>query len=335
MRDLLREDIQILTAGSGAEAMEIVTRRPVGVILSDQNMPSMDGITLLEKVREHDEEIIRILLTGYASVNSAIDAINRSQIFEFLTKPWDRDTLKATLHRAFSHHTLTKENRRLQHLTREQNRQLRQLNNSLEKRVARRTGQLADAVREGILMLSLAAEARDDDTGVHVKRICHLTEAICLKLGYSSEDAARIGFFSMMHDVGKIHIPDRILKKSGAFTDEERQIMKDHTIAGEKILGDSAYYTIARQIARSHHEWMDGRGYPDGLMGNNIPLPARIVAVADVFDALTHARAYKKAWPESMAIDELKKLAGKQFDTDIVNAFVQLVSEGLCEGLER
>jgi response regulator RpfG family c-di-GMP phosphodiesterase len=175
MRDLLREDIHILTAGSGAEAMEIVKSHPVGVILSDQNMPFMDGISLLEKVREYDEEIIRILLTGYASVNSAIDAINRSQIFEYLTKPWDRDTLKSTLQRAFSHNALIKENRRLQELTREQNLQLRQLNNSLEKRVAQRTEQLADAVREGILMLSLAAEARDDDTGVHVKRICQLT----------------------------------------------------------------------------------------------------------------------------------------------------------------
>jgi putative two-component system response regulator len=333
-RALRREDIHILTAGSGAKGLEIVRRQPVGVVLSDQNMPAMDGISFLEKVRDFDDEIVRVLLTGYASVDSAIDAINRTHIFEFLTKPWDGDLLKRTIQRAFGHHILTKENKRLQQLTSEQNRQLRQLNNGLEKRVAQRTQQLADAVREGILMLSLAAEARDDDTGNHVRRIQYLTEAICLKIGILQQDAEQIGFFSMMHDVGKIHIPDCILKKPGSFTEEERQIMQHHTIAGERILGDSSYYAVARQIARSHHEWLDGSGYPDGLKGTDIPLPARVVAVADVFDALTQARVYKKAWPISRAIDELNKKAGTQFDTDIVKAFIELVSDGLCEGLE-
>jgi len=334
VRILRKEDIHIFTSGSGAKAMEIIKDQPVGVVLSDQNMPLMDGISFLEKVREYDENIVRILLTGYASVDSAIDAINRSQIFELLTKPWDSDALIRTLHRAFNHHTLIEENKRLQKVTREQNLQLRQLNDSLEKRVAQRTEQLAKAVREGILMLSLAAEARDDDTGNHVKRIRHLTEATCAKIGIPNKDAERIGFFSMMHDVGKIHIPDRILNKPGRLTEEEMDLMKNHTVAGEIILGESAYYAIARQIARSHHEWIDGSGYPDGLKGSDIPLHARVVAVVDVFDALTHERAYKKAWPADKAIDELTKLAGKQFDTDIVNAFVELVSAGLCEGLE-
>lgn len=334
VRVLRKEDIQIITAGSGAKAMEILKDQPVGVVLSDQNMPSMDGISFLEKVRDFDEDIVRILLTGFASVDSAIDAINRTQIFELLTKPWDSDALVRTIHRAFGHHRLIKENKRLQRITRKQNVQLRQLNNSLEKRVAQRTQQLAKAVREGILMLSLAAEARDDDTGLHVNRIQYLTEAICKKIGIPDKEAERIGFFSMMHDVGKIHIPDRILNKPGRLDEAEWAIMKDHTVAGEKILGESAYYAIARQIARSHHEWVDGSGYPDGLKGSDIPLPARVVAVADVYDALTHDRAYKKAWPKEEAIEELMKLAGTQFDSDIVNAFLDLVSGGLCEGLE-
>ncbi len=334
VRVLRNENIHIITAGSGARAMEIIKRQAVGVVLSDQNMPLMDGIRFLEKVRDYDEDIVRILLTGYASVDSAIDAINRTQVFELLTKPWDNDALLRTLHRAFRHHYLTKENKKLEKLTLEQNRQLRQLNNSLEKRVAQRTQQLARAVREGILMLSLAAEARDDDTGNHVKRIQYLTEATCRKIGIPQKDSERIGFFSMMHDVGKIHIPDHILNKEGPLSEEERGIMKAHTVTGEKILGESAYYAIARQIARSHHEWIDGSGYPDGLKGSDIPLPARVVAVVDVFDALTHDRAYKKAWPKDAAIEELIKLSGKQFDTDIVNSFADMVSGGLCEGVE-
>jgi len=334
VRILRKEKIHILTAGSGAKAMEMIKRQPVSVVLSDQNMPMMDGISFLEKVREYDDNIVRILLTGYASVDSAIDAINRTQVFELLTKPWDSDELIRTLNRAFDHHSLTKENKRLQKVTREQNRQLLQLNSSLEHRVSQRTQQLANAVREGILMLSLAAEARDDDTGNHVKRIQYLTEATCQKIGIPQKDAERIGFFSMMHDVGKIHIPDRILNKPGSLDEEEWRIMKNHTVAGEKILGESAYYTVARQIARSHHEWLDGSGYPDGLKGSDIPLPARVVAVTDVFDALTHDRVYKKAWPRDAAIEELIKLSGKQFDPEIVNAFNELVASGICEGLE-
>ena len=234
----------------------------------------------------------------------------------------------------FEHYELTRENQRLHLVTQEQNIQLRQLNETLENRVKDRTRQLADAVREGILMLSQAAEAKDDSTGEHVNRIRNLTEATCLKLDMSVSDASRIGFFSMMHDVGKIHIPDNILKKNGSLTEEEWQVMKQHTTIGEKILGNSPYYSVARQIARSHHEWVDGSGYPDGLRGVAIPLVARIVAVADVYDALTHTRPYKKAWPQHDAIDELNRLAGKQFDTDIVEAFVAIVSEGLTEGME-
>ncbi len=327
-RILRNEEIDIITAGSGPKALEALKNQQVGVVLSDQNMPAMDGISFLEKVREYDNDIVRILLTGYASVDSAKEAIHRTQVFELLTKPWDNAALIQTVRRAFRHHELARENKRLLHVTRQQNRQLRHLNDTLEKKVSQRTQQLVNAVRDGILMLSLAAEAKDDDTGDHVKRIKILTEATCAKIGVAPKEAERIGFFSMMHDVGKIHIPDRILKKPGRLSPQEWDVMKRHTIAGEQILGTSAYYEIARQIARSHHEWMDGSGYPDGLKGNDIPLPARVVAVVDVFDALTHERVYKKAWPKDAAVEEIIRLAGKQFDPNIVDAFVALLDDG-------
>ena len=334
VRTLRKQDLEILTACSAEEAIKIIQHNAVGVVLSDQNMPSMDGVSFLAKVREYDRDIVRLLLTGFANVENAIEAINRSQIFEFLTKPWEPEALQSALSRAFDHHKLKRENRRLHLVAQEQNAQLLQLNDTLERRVKDRTVQLADAVRQGVLMLSLAAEARDDNTGEHVKRIQHLTQAICLKIGMTKTDADRIGFFSMMHDVGKIHIPDKIINKNGPLTDKEWQVMQEHTIVGEKILCSSPYYSVARQIARSHHEWMDGSGYPDGLRGVNIPLVARIVAVADVFDALTHTRPYKKAWPRHKAIEEINRLAGRQFDTDIVDAFVEIFSEGLNEAME-
>ena len=127
-----------------------------------------------------------------------------------------------------------------------------------------------------------------------------------------------------MHDVGKIHIPDHILKKQGRFTDEEWSIMKTHTIAGEKILGNKPFYKQARQIARSHHERWDGNGYPDGLKKEETPLSARIVAIADVFDALIHKRPYKPAWPVDKAVAEMKRLSGKAFDPNIMHEFLKM-----------
>lgn len=141
----------------------------------------------------------------------------------------------------------------------------------------------------------------------------------------SPQESEQIAFFSMMHDLGKIHIPDNILGKLGPFTDEEWAVMKTHTIVGEKILGSKPFYQTAREIARSHHEHWDGTGYPDGLNGKAIPLPARIVTVADVFDGLTYARRYKKAWPVEETLAEMKRLSGKIFDPEILEVFLPLV----------
>jgi HD-GYP domain-containing protein (c-di-GMP phosphodiesterase class II) len=185
-------------------------------------------------------------------------------------------------------------------------------------------------------MLALAAEAKDDSTGDHVRRIEKLTKAICLQLGITEENAGQIAFFSMMHDVGKIHIPDSILKKPGPLIKgKEWQIMKSHTIAGEKILGNKPFYKIARQIARSHHEWFDGQGYPDGLKGEAIPLSARIVTVADVFDALTHKRSYKPAWSKSKTLEEMQRFSGRQFDPVVMEAFFQIIDNYPDDDLEN
>jgi putative two-component system response regulator len=174
-------------------------------------------------------------------------------------------------------------------------------------------------------MLAMAAEAKDDDTGHHVHRIQDLTRDICIGLGLSPEESEQFSFSSIMHDVGKINIPDNILRKAGPLTDQEWTVMKTHTIAGEKILGKKPFYQTAREIARSHHERWDGRGYPDGLKGESIPLAARIVTVADVFDALTHSRPYKKAWSAEKALAEMKRLAHKVFDPDILEASSKLL----------
>lgn len=333
-RSLRRENINVLAATSGPGALEILKDQSVGVVISDQRMPGMDGVSLLSAVRQYDPDIVRLLLTGHASIEGAIDAINRSQIFEYLTKPWEQTELLGTLRRAFEHHHLLKENQRLQVVTQDQNLQLKQHNNTLEQRVASRTQQLFAAVREGILMLSMAAEARDDNTGGHIQRIRTMTTCTCRKMGMSGNESELIGFFSMMHDVGKIHIPDKILNKPGKLTEDEWRIMQSHTTVGEKILGNSRYYAEARRIARSHHERFDGSGYPDGLKGKEIPLSARIVAVVDVFDALTSGRPYKAAWSVSEALKEIKRIAGTHLDADIVDVFANAIAELMPDGME-
>lgn len=295
-RELRREGYTIFSAAGGRAGLDILREQDIGVILSDQQMPEMDGITFLETAGQYKPDVVRLILTGYGSLESAMAAINRSGIFGYLTKPWSPETLKGTIARAFEHYNLILENKRLQKLTDDQNQVLKRFNADLEGLVHERTTQLEEAVREGIMMLSLASEARDDDTGEHIYRIRNLTYDICGELGISPKESEQIGFFSMMHDVGKIHIPDSILKKQGPLTEEEWSVMKNHAIVGEIILGDKPFYQTAREIARSHHERWDGAGYPDGLKGKAIPLAARIVTVADVFDALTNERPYKKAW---------------------------------------
>lgn len=294
-RQLRHEGYTIYSATRGKAGLDILQRHDIGVILSDQMMPEMDGVTFLEAAKKHKPDVPRLILTGHSGLENAIAAISNCQIFGYLTKPWSPEALKETLSRAFEHYNLLMENKRLQKLTDEQNQALKGFNANLEDLVQKRTMQLEEAVREGIIMLAMAAEAKDDNTGEHIYRIRDLTYDICRGLSISPEESEQISFFSMMHDVGKIHIPDSILKKQGKLTEQEWSIMKKHTIAGEKILGNKPFYQTAREIARSHHEHWDGNGYPDGLKEEAIPLVARIVTVADVFDSLTHRRPYKKA----------------------------------------
>ena len=326
-RQLRHQDYTIYSANSGKAGLDLLQGHDIGVVVSDHMMPEMDGVTFLEHVKQQKPDVVRMLMTAYASLDNAIAAVNRSRIFEYLTKPWSPEALKRAIAKAFEHYNLVMENKRLQKLAHEQNEQLRLINENLEDLVRDRTIQLEDAVKEGIVMLAMAAEAKDDDTGDHINRIQALTRDICKGIGMSAKESEQISFASIMHDVGKIHIPDNILRKSGALTDEEWTVMQTHCIAGEKILGNKPFYRTAREIARSHHERWDGNGYPDRLKEEDIPLAARIVTIADIFDALTHKRSYKQAWSVDEALAEMKSLSGKVFEPEILNVFLKIQAE--------
>lgn len=173
-------------------------------------------------------------------------------------------------------------------------------------------------------MLAIASEAKDEDTGAHVRRIERLTRLLALELGLNERDAERIGYSSILHDVGKIHVPDHILQKPGPLNDDEWKTMREHTTFGERILSREPFFDLARSIARSHHENWNGSGYPDNLAAASIPLAARIVRVADVYDALTTARPYKKPWSAHDAATYIENERGKLFDPDVASAFLSL-----------
>jgi putative two-component system response regulator len=323
VRVLRDEGYRIHAAAGGREGLDLLDRQEFGVVLSDRMMPEMDGIRFLEMVRQRQPDVSRILMTGHGSLDSAMEAIERAQLFGYLLKPWIPQDLKKVVAKGFEQYGLVRENRRLLELTAAQNRQLAELNLNLEKMVRQRTAELEQTVRDGILMLAKAAEAKDDQTGGHVQRIQRLAESIGDGLGMPPPEAEALGLAAITHDVGKIRIPDRILQKQAALSPEEWEIMKGHTQAGAVILGDSPRFRTAREIARSHHERWDGTGYPDGLTGTGIPLPARIVAVADVFDALVSPRPYKPAWTRRRALAEIERVAGSSLDPEIVRVFLE------------
>lgn len=188
---------------------------------------------------------------------------------------------------------------------------------------------LKEANHQALYMLAVAAEYKDKDTGDHINRLAHYTQQMAKALDFSDEEAEHYGEASMLHDIGKVGIPDEILKKPGKLTAEEFDVIKTHPQLGSDILCKNKWFSTACQIAYAHHEKWDGSGYPRGLKAEAIPLPARIVAIADVFDALINKRAYKDPWPVEKALSLLEAEAGKHFDPKLVAVFIRLYHEGV------
>lgn len=185
------------------------------------------------------------------------------------------------------------------------------------------------AKREAVFVLARAAEAKDHVTGEHVREVADLAERLARRVGFSTASASDLRFAAMLHDVGKLHLPDRVLQKPGPLTGEEWTLVKQHTVWGAEILGSTDGFELARRVARSHHENFDGSGYPDGLHGDQIPLEARIVRLVDVLDAMRRVRPYKPAWPLDRCLDEIAHGAGTQFDPELATELLRMVDPNL------
>jgi putative two-component system response regulator len=290
------------------------------LILLDLRMPHLDGFGVLELLRPRIEGEIYLPVVVLTSngTNEAKHKALASGAKDFLTKPLSPTEVRLRIRNLLE--------TRLLHLA------LRRHNETLEERVRERTQELEEARVEALERLARAAEFRDDTTGQHTQRVGRLSARLAARLGLDAGMVELIRRAAPLHDLGKIGIPDAVLLKADSLTPAEFELMKTHTTIGATILSGSnvALLQVAEQIALSHHEHWDGRGYPHGLRGTEIPLSGRIVAVADVFDSLTHERPYKRHWPRSRAVAEIKRQRGRQFDPDVVDAFLAIhASEGL------
>ena len=289
------------------------------LVLLDLHMPVLDGVAVLERLAEvaRPQSYLPVLvLTGDSSQQARRRALSKGAK-DFVTKPFEVDEVLLRIHNLLE--------------TKFLHREIATENVVLEQRVRERTADLEGAHLDTLERLAVAAEFRDDDTGRHTERVASISALLGRAAGLDDEQVELLRRAAPLHDLGKIGIPDAILRKPGPLTPDEWEIMKTHTTAGARILGGgkSRVIRLAEEIALSHHERWDGTGYPEARSGEAIPLAARVVAVADVFDALTSDRVYRKAWAPDDVLKYLQGHAGVHFDPALVEQCVQpLVWQG-------
>ncbi len=335
LQRLLRsEHMNVLCASRAQEALELLDKQACQVVVTDQRMPEMSGVDLLSQVRQRFPDIVRMMLTGYTEMDVAVDAINRGEIYRLITKPWNDDELRATIRQAFDHSDLKNEIKRLNQVTREQNFKLQDMNRNLEGKVRDRTKQVAEKHQElrtayiqTIRALAEAVDAKDAYTRGHSERVGVYASKITREMGFQKEFIERVYIAGLLHDVGKIGVRDSVITKPDRLTPEEYEEIKQHPSIGAKILEPVDFLSDVAPCVRHHHEWFDGsdRGYPDRLSGDAIPLPSRIILVADTVEAMTSDRPYRKALPLDVVYTELTKYSGSQFDPACVDAFLRLL----------
>jgi putative nucleotidyltransferase with HDIG domain len=335
LQRLLRmEDMHVLTASRAHDALELLERHPTQVVVSDQRMPEMSGVDFLAVVRERHPDMVRMMLTGYTEMNVAVDAINRGEIYRLITKPWNDDELRATVRQAFDHADLKAEIRRLNQVTREQNFRLQDMNRNLEGMVRDRTKQLAEkhqqlrtAYVQTIRTLAEAVDAKDAYTRGHSERVGVYASKIAREMNFAKDFIERVYIAGLLHDVGKIGVRDAVITKPARLTFEEYEEIKKHPEIGAKILEPVDFLKDVAACVRHHHEWFDGsdRGYPQRLRGDQIPLPSRIILVADTVEAMTSDRPYRRALSLEAVIAEIHRFTGTQFDPKVSEAFLRLI----------
>lgn len=297
-------------AGDVDTAIEVLERDSIALVLSDIRMPGRSGLDLVDHVKMRDPETVCITVTAVDNTSVAVDALARGA-YAYVIKPFDMNEILIQVESALRRRRLELAQKKLQF--------------ELERQVRQQTEMIRHSREEIALRLISASQYRDTETGAHIRRIGLYTAEMASLMGMDQEKIDMLRVAAPMHDVGKIGIPDSILLKPGRLTKEEFEEMKRHTTIGASILRGSStpLLQVAEQIALQHHEWWDGTGYPNGLSGEQISVEARMVAVADVFDALTHDRVYKEAWPVGKALALIEDESSTHFDPEIAALFLK------------
>lgn len=316
------------TASSADEARAVMSQDNVTLVLSDVDMPGESGIELLESLVAQHPDTATVMVTGIDDRELAERAL-RLGAYGYVIKPFETNEILINVSNALRRRQLEIENREHREL--------------LEAKVRERTGHLWNALREleqaqeglrvshgrMIERLALAAEFRDMETIGHLRRMTRYVELLAERAGMEEAEVRTLGVAALMHDVGKAGVPSEILLKPGKLTETEFARVKEHAGIGARLLADdsSELLKLAARIAETHHEWVDGTGYPNGLKGSAIPLEARIVAIADAFDALTSNRPYRRAYHLGQAVEIMEAEAGTHFDRKLLGMFFDAMDE--------
>lgn len=295
-RMLERDGYRVVSAADGEAGVQAVADHAPDLILLDVGLPRLDGIAVTRRIREDPRAATLpiLLVTGRVMPDDVVAGLDAGAD-DFVRKPFDQAELMARIRSAL---------------------RLRQALVGME------------AAHAVVTALANAVEAKDVQTEHHCQRLAHLATRLSLRLGLSPAQQHAIAYGALLHDVGKIGVPEAILTKPGALSDEEWAVMRRHPEIGERICAPLAAFSMFGPVIRHHHERWDGAGYPDGLREAAIPIGARVVALVDAFDAMTHDRIYRPARPVDAALDEIQRLRGQQFDPELAAMFVDEVSRG-------
>jgi len=323
LRDLLGDTYQCAEAASAEEALVALRDRDYQLVISDITMSGMTGLEMIPRVKVISPDTVIVMISGMQTIESAINAL-RLGAFDYLMKPFDLRQAEAAVARALDYHELVVAKRRYE--------------NHLEELVDQRTAELDQALdslenayRSTLHALTAALETRDAETHGHSERVVTFSMRLGREYGLTVPQMKALEFGSLLHDIGKIGVPDAILRKPAKLTDEEWVRMREHPTHGQQILRGIKFLEGAARVVAQHHEKWDGSGYPLGLKADEIDICARIFSVADAFDAITSDRVYREGRLYEAAAEELNEWAGRQFDPKVVEAFHRVPKEDWAE----
>ena len=345
---------RIFIAEGGAAGLEILEKETIDLVISDMRMPEMDGAAFLKEVRRRWPKVMRILLTGYADITSTVAAINQGEIYRYIAKPWDDNEIVTIVREAMERLQLELENQRLSALTMAQNDELKSLNANLEQKVAERTaelrqalafveqthGELKKAFLTTVQVFAGVIELRSGSVGPqisgHGRRVAEHARSVAQRMGLPDIDVQNVMLAGLLHDIGKLGLPDDLLGKAfNTLTGEQRAQVMKHPVIGQNILMAIEKFKEAAVLVRHHHECYDGSGYPDHLSGISIPQGSRILQVVNEYDSLQIGTLVQRPLKAAEAMSFLIENRGKRYDPGVVDIFAKLISETQKTGVSE